>query len=174
MSGDPASGGPATGGGTQTGSESVEQALARARDHAASSVREAVAAIGALLDAAALAFDGEPADANRLLGPAARVLEGLRERLDAAGSGDAAALLQAVAEALDEEITRWEERARRDPDARPVLRAFLGLRELLWEFGVRSGARQTETNGPGARGARRSGRAKRRRGPRVQRVPIEG
>jgi hypothetical protein len=47
-----------------------------------------------------------------------------------------------------------------------VLRAFLGLRELLWEFGVRR-------PDDGAAGSRPR-RAARRARPRVQRVRVEG
>ena len=54
-------------------------------------------------------------------------------------------LLASIAEALDIEIARWEKRARDDLDARAVLRAFLGLREILWEFGVRPGRRNARS-----------------------------
>jgi len=71
--------------------------------------------------------------------------------------------------ALDAEIARWEKRAAADGDARAVLRAFLGLRELLWEVGVRP--RPEPAAPPAARG--------RKAGPdrpqgRVQRVHVEG
>jgi hypothetical protein len=57
-----------------------------------------------------------------------------------------------------------------------VLRAFLGLRELLWEFGIRREPDRTETAGDPARGARKAGHSKssRRKKPRVQRVTVEG
>ena len=48
-----------------------------------------------------------------------------------------------------------------------MLRAFLGLRELLWELGVRRNAHGGPA--PSEDGAARP----RRRGPRVQRVPVE-
>jgi hypothetical protein len=53
-----------------------------------------------------------------------------------------------VAAALDAEIARWEASSRDDPEARAVLRAFLGVREILWEVGLRPLTR----DGAGARG----------------------
>jgi hypothetical protein len=120
--------------------ESAGEALARARAHARAALAEALAALRALLDAAALGATGVPAADHRGLSGAARLLEGLAADLDARGGGSAS-LLASVAEALDAEIARWEARAEDDPDARAVLRAFLGLRELLWEFGMRPRAR---------------------------------
>ena len=74
-----------------------------------------------------------------------------------------------LAEALDLEIERWERRAREDPDARAVLRAFLGVRELLWELGIRPqpkrGAADEAQSPP-----KRKSKGKRRR--RVERVPV--
>jgi len=42
--------------------------------------------------------------------------------------------LPAVLYALEAEIDRWELRAQSDSNARTVLHAFLGIREILWEF----------------------------------------
>ncbi len=53
------------------------------------------------------------------------------------------AMPEPLATALEAEIKRWESRSQTDPDARPVLRAFLGLRELLWEIGVGRDASST-------------------------------
>ena len=50
--------------------------------------------------------------------------------------------LGAILEALGNEITRWEKRAQDDPEARVVLRAFLGMREILWEFNAPPGRRR--------------------------------
>ena len=86
-------------------------------------------------------------------------------------------LVQAIIEALDAEIARWEARSRDDADARAVLRAFLGLREILWEFGMRpadaerpppSGPSPESRPGRGRPGARNPARA------RVQRVRVQG
>ncbi len=149
---------------------SVEEALARARLHGRAAITDALAAIRALLDAAALATAGEPAQAHRLFGPLAGLLESLEADLEAAPRDASESLLASIADALDAEIARWEERASADADARAVLRAFLGLRELLWEFGVRrTGANDGATPPDGG------GAAKRRRPrPRVQRVRVEG
>ncbi len=140
------------------GSRTVQEALARARRHARASLAEAVAAARALLDAAALAATGMPSDEQRRLSGLAATLDALAAQIAPDGAGDGTPLLAAVYEALDDEIERWEERSRDDADARPVLRAFLGLREILWELGVRP------TQGPPPEPSR---------GARVQRVPVE-
>lgn len=141
--------------------ESAEQALARAAHHARAAGAELVAALRALLDAASLAASGQPGEDGRLA-PLALVLDEIQGLLTPdVGAGTLAA---AIAEALDAEIARWEERGSDDPDARAVLRAFLGLRELLWEMGVRADA--------GRAGPRKRGRGPRR--GRLQRVPVEG
>jgi hypothetical protein len=142
--------------------EGVDEALARAGRHARAAVGEALAAIRALLDAASLGATGLPSDDQRLLAGAARTLDALSDQLRGDDSG--ANLLTAALEALDEEIERWEERSREEPEARPVLRAFLGMREILWELGVR----------PQDSGSPRGRRPNRPEGaPRVQRVPVE-
>jgi hypothetical protein len=143
------------------------EALARARRHARLALAEALAAVHALLDAGALAARGEASDAQPVLGTLARLLEELRARLEAGAPAGGEPLLAALAEALDAEIARWEARARDDADARAVLRAFLGVRELLWEFGVRPSA-----GSGGARPAR--GDPPQRRPARVQRVRVQG
>jgi len=146
--------------------ESVEEALGRARRHARRAVAEALAAARALLDALSLALAGRPSDEQRVLGLVARGLDELGAALgSSAGEGS---LLDTLAAALDAEIARWEERARSDRDARAVLRAWLGLREILWELGV--GRRPTEGDAAGARRARPAPRSRRP----VQRVEVEG
>jgi hypothetical protein len=146
----------------------VEEALARAREHGRLAAAETLTAIQALLDAAALAGSGRPSRAHRQLAPLARVLEGLASDLGRRGGDGPEPLLASIAEALDVEIARWEKRARDDLDARPVLRAFLGLREILWELGVRPG-RSASAPRPGPQRARQ-----RPAGPRIQRVPVQG
>jgi glutathione S-transferase len=142
------------------------EALARARRHGRAAAAEALAAIEALLDAGALVSAGEPAAAHPLLAPLAQLLAHLKGRLEGAAGADGESVLAAVAEALDAEIARWEERAHQDPEARAVLRAFLGVRELLWEFGVR---RPDEPGAP-----RDERRPAKRRSARVQRVRVQG
>jgi hypothetical protein len=155
----------------EAGPRSAEEALASAARHARAALAETLAALRALLDAASLATSGEPAETRRLLGPLARTLEALAADLDHAGRDGSRSVLAAIAEALDAEIARWELRARDDTDARAVLRAFLGLRELLWEFGVRRPEPTTprRPSDPDPRPA-----AARRARPRVQRVRVEG
>jgi hypothetical protein len=124
---------------------SVEEALRRSALHARNSIAEASLATIALLDAIAIPLTGRPAaEADRDTGLAGRGLSTLARRLAELAQnvrrGDAPLpdeLLAAILGALDSEIARWEERSSRDPEARAVLRAFLGLREILWEFGVR-------------------------------------
>ena len=148
--------------------ETAEQALGRAGVHARCALAESLHAVQALLDAASLATSGAPAETRRVLGPLARALDGIASGLEGDARDGAGSLLAAVAEALDAEIARWELRARDDADARAVLRAFLGVRELLWEFGVRhpQGAGRT------AEAAGHQRPRPRRARPRVQRVRV--
>jgi hypothetical protein len=157
--------------------ERSSEAFVRARKHAHAAIAEALASVGALLDASSLALSGEAATSNALLGPMARILEGLRAEFDASTTtGEIAALLRSIVDALDAEIGRWETRAETDPDARAVLRAFLGLRELLWEFGIRRESDANQSGETPTRAARKKGRSasSRRKQPRVQRVTVEG
>ncbi|MDJ0851442.1 MAG: hypothetical protein QNK04_23955 [Myxococcota bacterium] len=147
----------------------MEEALLRARHHGRNAAAEALCAARAVLDAAALATRGEPAASHPWFARASQLLDELAAELGAGGAM-AQALLEAVAEALDVEIGRWEARARQDPEARAVLRAFLGLREVLWEFGVRPGDKRPAEPG---RPTRAGPRATRRSRPRVQRVQVE-
>jgi hypothetical protein len=145
----------------------AQAALARALEHARRSLAEAVLATRALADAASLAATGRPAGGEGALGALGRGLDELAGALAGGADAGGSDLLRAVLDALDAEIARWEARAREDADARGVLRAYLGLREILWELGVRP-----------ARAPRQSpeGRARprpRRAGPRVQRVAVD-
>ena len=154
-------------------SDRIEAALARAAEHGRRAASEALLAARALLDAVSLGLHGASADERRILGLAARALDDLADGL--AGGGARPGLLAAVAEALDSEIARWEARARQDDQARAVLRAYLGLREILWELGVRppdrGGSEPSGTSRPA--GGHRPQRRGRSRGDRVQRVPVE-
>ncbi|MEE2662730.1 MAG: hypothetical protein VX681_01320 [Myxococcota bacterium] len=128
--------------------DSVEQALGRAASHARNALAEALAACRAMLDAVSLVAARGPAGSSTGFAALARILEELEAQLTRSGEASqayTAPLIGALAEALDAEIARWERRADHDPDARAVLRAFLGLRELLWELGVR-GADRTGTD----------------------------
>jgi hypothetical protein len=150
--------------------QTVTEALERARLHGRAAAAETLAALRALLDAAALASSGAPSDRSRVLQPLAHLLDDLASQLSGT-SGLPSSVLEAIAEALDAEIERWEQRARDDTDARAVLRAFLGLREVLWEFGVRARGKASA-----APATPRPGEPARRRGSRrrVQRVRVEG
>jgi len=143
---------------------SVEEALQQALAHARDAASEGLLAARSLLDAACIALYREPAalsveeartridvsDARLALAAMARGLDELASRVRAGVTMPASdGVMQAILDALDAEIGRWEQRSRQDSDARGVLRAFLGLREILWEFGVR----------PGEEGARRERRA---------------
>src|SRR5262245_11539000 len=106
----------------------LADAIARARRHAKNAVGEALQAIRALLDAASLAASGAPASSSALFAPVEGWIARASRSLSADGGlGDG--LAEEIAAALEHEIARWEQRARTDDDARPVLRAFLGLRE---------------------------------------------
>lgn len=155
--------------------ENSAEALARARAHGRRAVAEALAGVQAVLDAAALATSGVPSEIHALLRPLAALLSGLEDRLGHSAGPLSPSLVDAITEALDSEISRWETRAQDDPEARAVLRAFLGLRELLWEFGLRRSENDTDPEPGGDESGRgREPRPKRKRRPRVQRVRIEG
>ncbi len=166
--------------GTDAAGETASQALERARVHAARAMGEALAAARALLDAAAIGWSGRPSEAHTALRGIAEVLDEQSARFAEGAGGVPAAMMSTIVEALDEEIARWEQRASTDPDARAVLRTFLGLREILWEFGLRSdgpGEGETPPQRPRhkpiqtARGKPGSGP---RRPGRVQRVDVQG
>ena len=119
--------------------ESAAEALARARQHALRALSEALEAGRALVDAASLAATGARASDHPLFAGADAWIAGTSQRL-ARGGGLGAEIGPALAEALDAEIARWQQRAAQEEEARAVLRAFLGLREILWEVGVRPAA----------------------------------
>jgi hypothetical protein len=129
--------------------DSVAKALERARAHARLALSEGVCAARALLDAAALSVGGEPPEAFSSLGRVARTLDELSASLAGDGLQLGLPAFDALLTALDSEISRWESRSQSDSDARAVLRAFLGLREILWEFGMRrSDGEGTDAFGP--------------------------
>jgi hypothetical protein len=144
---------------------STEQALADAAAHGRAALAELLAAGHALLDGAALASAGTELAEHAALAPLATWLERAGRSLERGARPTAAGLIRSVAEALDAEIARWEERSRSDPEARAVLRAFLGVREVLWEFGLRPLHEPEAETRAGPAGSRRA---------RVERVPIEG
>jgi hypothetical protein len=146
--------------------ESAREALARARDHARNAAAETIAALRALLDAAALGVTQESAEHHRALATLALALDELRDRL----SSDNTDVSSLILDALNSEIRRWEERSQEDPDARAVLRAFLGMREILWEFGVRTEANSASAPSAGATTRHEPKPARRKR---VQRVEVE-
>lgn len=144
---------------------SLDAALLRAQRHAKNALAEGIEASRALLDAASLATSGVRAADHPTFRTADTWALQVAQRL---ASGSDAALTNAIADALDAEIERWEARAATDDEARAVLRAFLGVRELLWELGVRK-----ERAAPKPERARkRAGRKVKRRA--VERVEVEG
>jgi hypothetical protein len=156
----------------------LDEALARARRHAKNAIAEALEALRALLDAASLATSGAPAAHNALFESVDRWIA--RASCGWASEGGLSdGMIREIAAALDQEIGRWEERAKSDGDARPVLRAFLGLREVLWELGVRASFAQGaegERRPAGGSGVRSESTppASAARPRRVQRVAVQG
>ena len=147
-------------------SDDVDQAIARARVHVGNAARESIAAIGAILEAGGRASGLDPEQTERLAAEVARRFEAQVGRLRE-GALFPASLAKPLEEALAREIERWEERSKQDPDARAVLRAFLGLRELLWELGL---ARDPEPSDPPPERPQPDRTAKQ---PRVQRFSVE-
>jgi len=154
---------------------SVAEALQRARLHGRAAAAESFAAVRALIEAAALASGGRSSEASRLLGPIAKLLESVGNELGDSALVGSTRILESVSRAIDSEIAIWEQRARDDPEARTVLRAFLGLREVLWEFGARADRRSSEpAPDPNQARPRQRTRTPRTTRPRVQRVPVQG
>jgi hypothetical protein len=157
----------------------LEEALERARRHGLAALAESVSAARALVDAAALAATGAPSDAHDWLARATASLDAAAEHARAGAGRPLGPWLDAISDALDDEIERWEEKSRVDPEARAVLRAFLGVREILWEFGLRTrdgeDAPRASHPTPQVDTARaRSPRTSRPGAARLQRVPVEG
>ncbi len=117
----------------------VEEALSRARKHLRCATLEGLEATSALLDAALRTAGIDDTDPRSFAG---ELRMSLNDLLAAVRSGGALRFPSALADpllgALDAEIGRWEARSANDPASRPVLRAFLALRELLWELGIRA------------------------------------
>jgi len=160
--------------------ETAAQALERAGTHARRAWGEALAAARAILDAASLGWSGRPSDAHSSLRGLAELLDEQSARFATGEGAVPASVMNAILEALDQEIERWERQAGEDPDARAVLRTFLGLREILWEFGLR---RDSPSRGSGSTSRPRSKPARKNPGEledkarpprRVQRVDVQG
>jgi hypothetical protein len=153
------------------------EALAEARLHARRAAAESAAALRALLDAATLAARGAPASAGRLA-PLAEALERIAAWLHPESDQSGDAVLRALADGLDAEIARWEAKSREDPEARSVLRAFLAVREVLFEMSTRFAApreEEPEAAPAGDTEQRPPRRARARRARRrVERVAVEG
>ena len=127
---------------------SADEAMARARQHGLAALAESALALRALVDAASLAATGAPADAHAAIAGASAWLDQIAEQLQTGAGRSGAPWLDAVARVLDTEIERWQTRGRDDPEARAVLRAFLGVREILWEFGLRPARSEREAREP--------------------------
>lgn len=141
----------------------IESALRSAAEHARNALAEGTAAARFLLEAAALGSTGAPAVESALLREVVQGLERAGRMLEGGNRLDAERWMARVSEALEAEIARWEARGRDDPEARAVLRAFLGVREVLWEFGLRPPVPKPRPERPVARP-----------GERLQRVTVEG
>ncbi len=152
--------------------DGVGEAVERAQDHLRNATREGLQAIRALIEATLRASGTDEAQVGALAGEWKRALDAWIEALEQGGLSELpGTLAEPLFLALDAEIERWEQRSRSDESARPVLRAFLGARELLWELGLRRASRPDEPTGapapPGSEGASTAGAA------RVQRFEVE-
>jgi len=115
--------------------DGIRISMERAHSHAQLALSETVAVVRALLDILSLVVTGVPAARNQNLRELAQLLDQFSSSLAASAASPPS---QMLLDALDAQIARWERRSKNDPDARAVLRAFLGLREILWESGFRS------------------------------------
>jgi hypothetical protein len=149
-------------------SREVDEALERARVHLVQAALEAIEAARALLEAAIKSSGLVEGSEDSITENLRHTLENLRTALrENASVVFPQRLAEPLAEALESEIKRWERRSQTDEDARPVLRAVLGLRELLWDLGMRrEGAPAKARPAPDARPATP-------RRERVQRFDVE-
>ena len=161
--------------------QEFDEAVGRAREHLRRATLEGLEAATALLEAASLVSGTGPATE----GLSADLLRGIERVLQGLRSEGRFAFPEAVTgpleEALAREIARWEIRSKSDPAARPVLRAFLGLRELLWELGMRTahaapeqpGSTDSAKDAPPADGPTKTRKVARPPKRRVQRFDVE-
>lgn len=160
-----------TEGGHASHANSAEEALRRARAHLVQAALEGLEAMHLLLEAATSSSGLAGPSGNFWTDPLRDSLENLRKTLrENASFALPTAFSAPLAAALEAEIKRWEERSQTDPDARPVLRTFLGLRELLWELGMRREP-PPESQASAARSESRSPARPKR--DRIQRFDIE-
>ncbi|MBW2500966.1 MAG: hypothetical protein JRF61_27095 [Deltaproteobacteria bacterium] len=114
-----------------------DEAVERARRHLRAATIEGLEAARAVLEAALAAAGTQETPPGSLPG---RIRQSLEELAEGLRSGRRitlpSAFVDPLTEALEGEIARWRLRSRDDPDARLVLRAFQGLRELLEEMGI--------------------------------------
>jgi hypothetical protein len=149
-------------------SREVDEALERARAHLVRATLEGIEAARALLEAAVRSSGLAEGPEDSITENLQRTLENLRTALrENASFVFPRRLAEPLAEALEVEIKRWERRSQTDEDARPVLRAFLGLRELLWDLGMRREGARTSAQAPPAP------EQTTRRRARVQRFEVE-
>jgi hypothetical protein len=159
----------------------AQEAIDRARRHLRNAARESLEASRALVDAALHAGNmvGGEHDVGRggLAGEAKSALDAWISALE---SDRPFRMPEALAEPLrrsvQTEIDRWEKRSVEDESARPVLRAFLGLRELLWELGMRAEpdpAGNPSSSHDEARGSAHSEKSTKNSRQRVQRFDLE-
>ena len=120
----------------RTRPQSVEESLAQSRQHARLALSEVLRSISCLIDAAALALgagqnpilDSGWTSLVSAIDEVARKLAGVQE------SEPQAEGVSEILAALEQEISRWEDRAAHDEHAQAVLIAFVGLREMVWQM----------------------------------------
>jgi len=166
--------------------QEAKQAIERARGHLDAALRESLEASRALVEAASAAGGMGESAAGGFADEIKSALDNWIARVEDGGAlSIPKAVIEPLERALQAEIARWEKRSATDETARPVLRAFLGLRELLWEMGMRGDAedRDATRGDPDRRGAQNeaaspthaepSDSTPPRPGPRVQRFNLE-
>ncbi|MDG2334168.1 MAG: hypothetical protein P8Q97_08090 [Myxococcota bacterium] len=142
----------------RTPPDTLEEALGQSLEHARASASEALMAARLLLDALSILLANEPvvrhAEHNSPIGYLASSIErwasSLRPPENRPNSPDFPAVLGAV----EQEIERWAGRAQDDADARTVLHAFLGMREILWELDAAPAKRTVRNPARSARASR--------------------
>ena len=131
----------------RTRPQSVEEALAQSRQHARLALSEVLRSISCLIDAAALALgagqnpilDSGWTSLVSAIDEVARKLAGVQENEPQAEG------VPEILAALEQEISRWEDRAAHDEHAQAVLIAFVGLREMVWQMRQVRGSTEVKT-----------------------------
>lgn len=141
-------------------SETLHDAITRAQRHFRGAAREGLAAVEALFEAAVLTGGLAGDTSKQLRSDLEEALAEWRRALENDATfripDQVAAPMRAL---LKNEIDRWEIRSESDASVRPILRALLALREILWDLGLQGHDSASTASNPEAAAQTGSGHA---------------